>query len=90
VPNEKLYSEVYIKNWARRKHGMIFVLSNRVVHTLYRDGSELVIDQEQHKMTTVNHNGVKLEFTKQQVDAMPDDEDVKVKLRLTKEMMQPS
>ena len=41
-------------------------------------------------MTTVDPNGVKLEFTKQQVDAMPDDEDVKVKLRLTKEMMQPS
>ena len=41
-------------------------------------------------MLTVDQNGVRLEFTKEQVDAMPSDEDVKVKLRLTKEMMQPS
>jgi len=41
-------------------------------------------------MLTVDPSGVKREFTQKQVDAMPDDEDVKVKFRLTKEMMQPA
>lgn len=61
--DEKPYSEVHVKKWARRKHGTVFLLSNRVVHTIFKDGSELVIDQAQHVMLTVDQNGVKLDFT---------------------------
>lgn len=41
----KSQNPVYVKRWRKFKQGFMFLLSNRVVQTYFKDKSEIIIDQ---------------------------------------------
>jgi polo-like kinase 1 len=77
---------VFVKKWVRTRHAILFRLSNKTVHVVFFDRSEVMLSSEDRVITYVNKQGSRQEFMLEDVMANGPLE-VNKRLRYTKDIM---